>query len=218
VLKPCEKRSYNGNESNPCGSNDCFLNFETNECVSFCPSNSISNEFYVCINIPPSPKSKQQKSSSFPWWIILIIILTLLIIIIIIFILIKKKRRNKNENTELSEYTKTMESLETNKSLSSIPPFPLIKSENEYYKLIEENLSNISDSNEKDDDEDLHLNSLIHTPITYNKLSDEFIVNKDVPKTRLVRIRKCDSPHNIVYGDKKRTLFAILNEIQVLFY
>jgi hypothetical protein len=68
-----------------------------------------------------------------------------------------------------------------------------------------------------DEDSSNSRSELLFTPNTYSKQKDEFYDDKKKnSKLHLVKARRCDSPHDIILGDKRRTLNALFSEIQVL--
>jgi hypothetical protein len=57
---------------------------------------------------------------------------------------------------------------------------------------------------------------MLFTPNTYANQKDEFYDGKKKNiKVHLVKARRCDSPHDVVFGDNRRTLNTLFSEIQV---
>jgi hypothetical protein len=221
-IRSCDHRTPDGENclvgSESLGS--CLL-FE-GCCYSSCPSDSFEDSNHLfCIVYPTVNKggNNDNNKSSFPWWILLIILGILALVVLILVLLLKRKK--KNPEIEL-DVVNTDEIPEVKEFASLSSTILSTKDEENTLMRLDDGIekSSISSGSEKMDskEEDLELcRDLLFTPVTYSKQKDEFFVCEKKPNNSpfFIKARMCDSPHEIIVADKRRTLFSFFSEIQV---
>jgi hypothetical protein len=195
-------------------------------CYSTCPLNTIAeNDPLVCIVDPSLSQggNNDNKSLSFPWWIILILLAVVVLITLIIMLILKKRKKNGEKEMDIvspeDELEKSAEGKEFSDHRSSILYIP---DDEKLLKLADHSEESLLSNSEKEEGSEDNMDlcpDLLFTPVTYSKQKDEFFVCEKKPCSSpfFIKARLCDSPHEVILVDKRRTLFSFFSEIQVLF-